>query len=96
LPKLFTLDYGLVWDKGIPPKDALHVASALKAKVDIMEAYDHDDLIKKSKTVGSPPLEIREPRHLQPTLQLVPSKREDDENSKTENPESETQESEQE
>jgi predicted nucleic acid-binding protein len=61
----------LVWENGIPPKDALHVASALKAEVDALETYDNDDLIKKSKTVGSPPLEIREPKRIQLSLGLT-------------------------
>ena len=60
----------LVWDNGIPPKDSLHVASALHAEVDVMESYDNDDLTKKSKTVGSPPLEIREPKYAQLPLGL--------------------------
>jgi predicted nucleic acid-binding protein len=79
----------LVWEKGIPPKDAIHVASALKQKLEIMESYDYDDLIKKSETVGSPPLEIREPRHLQPSLQLVLPRKKDDESDKTESQEAE-------
>lgn len=61
----------LFWENGIPTKDALHVASALKAEVDVFETYDNDDLIKKSKTVGSPPLEIRSPKHTQPSLDLI-------------------------
>jgi hypothetical protein len=52
-----------------------------------MESYDYDDLIKKSKTVGNPPLEIREPRHLQPSLQLLLPRKKDDESEKTESQE---------
>jgi predicted nucleic acid-binding protein len=52
----------LVWDKGIRPKDALHVASALRASVYALETYD-EQLIKKSGRVGGQPvLEIRHPR----------------------------------
>ena len=69
----------LYWDNGIPPKDSLHVASALKAEVDVFETYDDDDLIKKSKTVGSPPLEIRNPIHTQPSLNLAYAKEKDQE-----------------
>jgi predicted nucleic acid-binding protein len=50
----------LVWGHGIKPKDAIHVATALDAEVDRMETFD-DALIKKSGTVGSPPLEIGKP-----------------------------------
>lgn len=50
----------LVWHHGIKPKDSIHVATAVDAKVDRMETFD-DDLIKKSGTVGEPPLEIGRP-----------------------------------
>jgi predicted nucleic acid-binding protein len=69
----------LVWENGIPPKDALHVASALHAEVDILETYDDDDLIKKSKTVGSPPLEIRNPKYVQLPLGLVHARKKEHE-----------------
>lgn len=55
----------IVWENNIPPKDAIHVASALKARVDVMETYDQDDLIKHSGKVGTPPLLIREPKDVQ-------------------------------
>jgi predicted nucleic acid-binding protein len=78
----------LVWDHGIPPKDSLHVASALRAEVDVMETYNNDDLVKKSKTVGSPPLEIREPKYAQLPLGLIHAREkeqeEDKEDSETE------------
>ncbi len=70
----------LVWDNGIPPKDSLHVASALHAKVDVIETYDNDDLIKKSKTVGSPALEIREPKYAQLSLFAARKKEHEEEN----------------
>ena len=51
----------LVWDHGITPKDAVHVASALTVEAPILETFDRD-LIRKSGTIGaSPPLIIREP-----------------------------------
>jgi hypothetical protein len=50
----------LVWHHSIRPKDAVHVASAIDAKVDRMETFD-DGLIKQSGTVGAPPLEIGRP-----------------------------------
>jgi predicted nucleic acid-binding protein len=52
---------GLVWDHNIMPKDAIHVATAIEAKVMALETFDKD-LIRKSKTVGSPPLLIRPPQ----------------------------------
>jgi len=50
----------LVWNYSIKPKDAVHVATAIDAKVDRMETFD-GDLIKKSGMVGDPPLEIGRP-----------------------------------
>lgn len=50
----------LVWHHSIKPKDAVHVATALDAKVARMETFD-GDLIKKSGEVGEPPLEIGRP-----------------------------------
>jgi predicted nucleic acid-binding protein len=76
----------LVWDKGIPPKDSIHVASAIRAKVDVMESYDGDDLTSKSGTVGSPPLEIREPKYAQLSLKLVFGRKEEQEEDEAESP----------
>lgn len=51
----------LVWDHGIKPKDAIHVATALDAKVPILETFD-EGLLAKSGVVGkNPPLIIRRP-----------------------------------
>lgn len=47
----------LVWDHGIKPKDALHVATALSAKVDVFNTFDQA-LIGKSHKVGNPSLLI--------------------------------------
>ena len=60
----------LYWENGIDPKDAIIVATALKNKFTVMETYD-DALITKSKTVGSPPLEIRYPTKVQMGLPLL-------------------------
>ena len=50
----------LVWDHGVKPKDAIHVATALEAKVQALETFD-DGLLKKSGKIGAPPLLIRKP-----------------------------------
>jgi predicted nucleic acid-binding protein len=50
----------LVWDHGVRPKDAIHVATALEAKVHALETFD-DGLLKKSGIIGVPPLLIRKP-----------------------------------
>ncbi len=59
----------LVWDHGIMPKDAIHVASALAVEAPILETYDRP-LIGKSGLVGNPALIIREPP--QPTAPKLP------------------------
>lgn len=51
----------LVWQHGIKPKDAIHVATALHLELDTLETFD-DGLIAKSGTVGSPLLQIRKPQ----------------------------------
>lgn len=46
--------------EGLKPKDATHVATAVRAKVDVLETFD-DGLIKLSGKVGNPLLPIRRP-----------------------------------
>ena len=50
----------LVWMQSLKPKDAIHVATALDARVVVLETFD-DDLLKKSGTIGNPTLIIRKP-----------------------------------
>jgi predicted nucleic acid-binding protein len=50
----------LVWNQGIHPKDAIHVATAIDAKVAVLETFD-DGLLKKSGVIGNPGLIIRNP-----------------------------------
>jgi predicted nucleic acid-binding protein len=50
----------LVWDQGINPKDAIHVATALYAEVPRLETFD-EGLIKKDGKIGEPPLDIGRP-----------------------------------
>lgn len=57
----------LVWKHGVKPKDSVHVASALVAKVDELHTFD-DDLLKLDGKLGSPPLKICEPGLTQPEL----------------------------
>lgn len=59
----------LVWDHGIDPKDALHVVTALKAKVDVFNTFDRP-LIGKSLRVGDPKLLIEIPTVAQGSLGL--------------------------
>lgn len=53
------LSRDLVWDKGIKPKDAIHVASAIAAEVAVFETYD-DPLIRKAKK-AVPNIDFRQP-----------------------------------
>jgi predicted nucleic acid-binding protein len=60
----------LVWEGGIAPKDALHVATALEAKVPMLHSFD-EGLQKKSQKVGGTPLlQIKKPHVVSPRLKL--------------------------
>lgn len=50
----------VVWNHGIKPKDAIHIATALELKAPTFETFD-GDLLKKSGTIGDPGLIIRKP-----------------------------------
>ena len=52
----------LVWDHGIEPKDAVHVATALTVKVPLLNTFDCG-LLKKTNTLGSPLLRIETPNY---------------------------------
>jgi hypothetical protein len=59
--KIGELARDLMWEyEGLKPKDATHVATAIRAKVDVLETFD-DGLIKLSGKVGNPLLPIRRP-----------------------------------
>lgn len=60
----------LVWDQGVAPKDAVHVATALHYRVPILHTFD-GGLHGKSKTLGSAPkLVICAPGEEDPQLNL--------------------------
>lgn len=50
----------VVWEHGIRPKDAVHVATALKAGVEQLDTFDQG-LQRASGTLGHPPLSIGVP-----------------------------------
>ncbi len=50
----------LVWDEGIKPKDAVHVATAIHHNVARLDTFD-DDLIKKGGNIKGHSLEIGYP-----------------------------------
>ncbi len=58
----------LVWDHGIAPKDAVHVASAVAARADVLNTFDRA-LIRKSALTGDS-LVIEEPSVPEPELDL--------------------------
>lgn len=55
----------VVWNHGVPPKDAIQVATALRVHVlsplEQLDTYDEDDLWPLSETLGAPPLKIGPP-----------------------------------
>lgn len=57
----------LVWDQGIAPKDSLHVATALDARVGLMNTFDRD-LTAHSGSADLGGLEIRPPSYGEPRL----------------------------
>ena len=62
------LSRDLVWDHGIKPKDAVHVASAIAADVTLFETYDRPLVNKGNKATK---IKFREPpRRGQPNLPL--------------------------
>jgi predicted nucleic acid-binding protein len=54
----------VVWNNGVKPKDAIHVATALlvhgQAPLDQLDTFD-GDLLRISETLGIPPLKIGQP-----------------------------------
>lgn len=63
----------IVWDLQVRAKDAAHVATALLARVDVLETFDRQ-LIGRSpiKVEGFTPLEIREPAMPEQPPELFP------------------------
>ena len=59
--KIGELARDLMWQhESLKPKDATHVATAIQAKVDVLETFD-DGLLKLSGTIGDPLLRITRP-----------------------------------
>lgn len=51
----------LVWDQGIAPKDAVHVASAISTRLELLNTFDHGLLGKNGLEVASRTLAIEKP-----------------------------------
>lgn len=60
---------GYVWDHGVKPKDALHVATAIDAGLTLLNTFDRP-LIGKSGKIGNPPLVIAVPKWIEPSLPM--------------------------
>ena len=58
-----------VWDYGVAPKDALHVATAIDAGVPLMNTFDKK-LRSKSGKIGNPALLIEIPNWVEPMLPM--------------------------
>ena len=50
----------IVWDNGIKPKDAIHVATALTYKIPVLNSFDKG-LLSHDKKLGDPLLRIEKP-----------------------------------
>ena len=51
----------LAWDHGIHPRDSVHVASAIAAKITVLNTFD-------KKLIGNPAITIEEPTIKEPEL----------------------------
>lgn len=51
----------LMWKYPLKPKDAIHVASAVRQQVDVLHSYDDDDLIPLDGKIGNPALKVCHP-----------------------------------
>ncbi|MXO72253.1 PIN domain-containing protein [Alteraurantiacibacter buctensis] len=60
----------LVWHHNVAPKDAIHMATALRLGMDELHTFD-GPLIDQSGLHGTPTLIIRKPSIAQPKLKLV-------------------------
>ncbi|MBE9056993.1 MAG: type II toxin-antitoxin system VapC family toxin [Sphaerospermopsis kisseleviana] len=59
--KIGELARDLMWQyESLKPKDATHVATAIQAKVDVLDTFD-DGLLKLSGLIGDPLLPIKRP-----------------------------------
>ena len=68
----------LIWrHSGLHPKDSIHVATALLARVPILDTFDEKDLVPLDGKLGSPALRIGEPALPQPGLPF-PGEAQDD------------------
>lgn len=53
----------LIWAHNLETRDAMHLATAIRSRVTLLETLDTKDLVPLSGMVGDPPIEIRLPRY---------------------------------
>ena len=58
-----TIARQLIWDHGLQTRDAMHLATAIRWKLPLLETFDVGDLVSLSGKVGNPAIEIRLPRY---------------------------------
>jgi predicted nucleic acid-binding protein len=73
----------LIWQHGVMPKDAIHVATALRFNIPFLDCYD-DKLISLSGQLGTPPMVIDHPAAPQPDLPFGFDVNQEDEENETE------------
>jgi len=49
--------------KGLDGRDAIHLASAIRIKAEVLHSYDHDDLLKLNSKIPGYSLSIKEPTY---------------------------------
>jgi predicted nucleic acid-binding protein len=64
----------LYWDHGIKPKDAIHVASALRVNAVYLDTFDEGLLSKSEAVGGSPAMIIQHPKYEPPPSTNRPAK----------------------
>jgi predicted nucleic acid-binding protein len=67
--RMAELSRNLVWDYGIKPKDALHLASAISLKLTVFNTFD-EPLIKKWKKIRGFSMTVEHPRLDEPKLPM--------------------------
>jgi predicted nucleic acid-binding protein len=53
----------LVWEYGVHPKDATHLATALQVALEIVDTFDEELITRFNNRIGTPPLKIGIPRY---------------------------------
>lgn len=71
--KIAELARELIWRHGLKPKDSIHVATALRGGITILDTYDDKDFIALNGKIGTPPLRIGTPHEVEQLALIVPA-----------------------